>query len=130
MKTRQRSAVSAFSLVSLELREGFNSGGWKDWKVELLLLSIQSGTDICCTAMIWTLQCISLIGKKIRSHLTTYPREQLKQALTAFPTASLAILGKDFLEAWAAALAEKKSLKNETMRYFISVNCATKQHLF
>jgi len=43
MKTRQKSAVSAFSLVSLELtayppefyslREGSNSGGWKDWKV-------------------------------------------------------------------------------------------------
>ena len=42
------------------LREGSNCGGWEDWKVELLLLSIQSSADICGTAMIGTLQCSSL----------------------------------------------------------------------
>ena len=42
------------------LREGSNSGSWEDWKVELLLLSIQSTADICGAAMIRTLQCSSL----------------------------------------------------------------------
>lgn len=42
------------------LREGSNCGRWENWKVELLLLSIQSGADICCTAMIRALQCSSL----------------------------------------------------------------------
>jgi len=42
------------------LREGSNGGSWEDWKVELLLLSIQSSGDICGAAMIRTLQCSSL----------------------------------------------------------------------
>jgi len=42
------------------LREGSNGGSWEDWKVELLLLSIQSSADICGAAMIRTLQCSSL----------------------------------------------------------------------
>lgn len=62
-----------FLLLSLEftayppefysLREGSNSGGWEDWKIELLLLSIKPGTDIGSTAMVRTLQCSSLRGK-------------------------------------------------------------------
>jgi hypothetical protein len=46
------------------LGEGPNGGGWENWKVELLLLSIQSGTHICGTAVVRTLQSSSLIKQR------------------------------------------------------------------
>ena len=56
-----------FTTHSSELHclwEGTNSGGWEDWKVKLLLLSIKSGGNICSTAMIRTLQCSSLVEQQ------------------------------------------------------------------
>ena len=49
------------------LREGTNGGGWKDWKIKLLLLSIKSCTNICSTAVIRVLQSSSLHNKKRNS---------------------------------------------------------------
>ena len=34
------------------LWEGSNRGGWEDWKIELLLLSIQSSTNVCSTSVV------------------------------------------------------------------------------
>lgn len=34
------------------LWEGSNCGGWEDWKIELLLLSIQSSTNVCSTSVV------------------------------------------------------------------------------